>query len=112
MYTPRLEGRSHLPTSDRLEFFARLYPALRTRREITENAPSSCMNSSGVTLCNRHPVGEMVWCQAIRLTPFLAAKPPGKIRSDFIKFIAGEKLGGLESAASCAIGRLQNKFTR
>jgi hypothetical protein len=38
MYTPRLESSSHLPSSDRLEFFTRLYAALQALRDITENA--------------------------------------------------------------------------
>lgn len=46
-YTPRLESSSHLPTSDRLEFFARLHVALQALRDITENASSSWMNWGG-----------------------------------------------------------------
>jgi len=45
-------------------------------------------------------------CQAIRLAPFCAAKPSGKIRSDFIKFIAGEKTRrpGVSRKTALALG--------
>jgi hypothetical protein len=57
------------------------------------------MNSAGVT-----SVADILWRDGMVSgdppdTFFGAAKPSGKIRLDFIKFIAGEKLGGLESAA-------------
>ena len=99
MYTPRLESSSHLPTSDRLEFFARLYAALQALRDITENASSSCMNSSGVTSvktsCWRDGMGvrRSAWHLFVRRSLLERSVQTSSSLSQ------AKKLGGLESAA-------------